>query len=164
MQRVLVIGCSGAGKSTLARQLAARLDLPVHHLDRLFWRPGWVQRDPTEFRHDHQDLLRHPRWIIDGNYTSTLAERLAACDTVLFLDFPTSLCFWRILKRRFSRAPRTDMSEGCPERFDWEFYRYVLGFRRHHRPRVEQLLAEASGCAIHRLRSQSDLHNFLSAL
>jgi adenylate kinase family enzyme len=40
MRRVLVIGISGAGKSTFARELAARIGLPLIHLDKEFWRPG----------------------------------------------------------------------------------------------------------------------------
>ena len=43
MRRALVIGSGGAGKSTLARELGARAGLPVVHLDRLYWRPGWTK-------------------------------------------------------------------------------------------------------------------------
>ena len=45
MQRVLVIGSPGAGKSTLSHQLAERTGLPLHHLDRMHWLPGWIERD-----------------------------------------------------------------------------------------------------------------------
>jgi len=43
MERVMIIGCAGAGKSTLARKLGAITGLPVIHLDREHWRPGWVE-------------------------------------------------------------------------------------------------------------------------
>ena len=49
MRRVLVIGCGGAGKSTFARELGARTGLPVVHLDRLYWKPGWVPTPPGEW-------------------------------------------------------------------------------------------------------------------
>ena len=48
MERILVIGCPGAGKSTLSRQLGEKLGLPVIHLDRLFWKPGWVESTREE--------------------------------------------------------------------------------------------------------------------
>jgi len=43
MSRIAVIGSPGAGKSTLARKLGQALGLEVHHLDRLYWQPGWVE-------------------------------------------------------------------------------------------------------------------------
>jgi adenylate kinase family enzyme len=48
MKRILIIGCGGAGKSTLARQLGDKLGLPVVHLDKLFWHPGWVESSKEE--------------------------------------------------------------------------------------------------------------------
>ncbi len=44
LKRIAIIGCGGAGKSTLARELGKILDLPVVHLDRVYWKPGW---EPT---------------------------------------------------------------------------------------------------------------------
>ena len=49
MERIVIIGCGGSGKSTLARQLGEMTGLPVIHLDKLFWRPGWVHISPEEF-------------------------------------------------------------------------------------------------------------------
>jgi hypothetical protein len=37
--------------------------------------------------------------VIDGNYGGTLAARLAACDTVVFLDLPRIVCAWRVVRR-----------------------------------------------------------------
>jgi adenylate kinase family enzyme len=50
VRRVAVVGSSGAGKSTFARDLGARTGLPVVHLDRPFWRPGWVETPREEWR------------------------------------------------------------------------------------------------------------------
>ena len=44
-RRWLILGAGGAGKSRLAREMAELLGLPVIHLDRHFWNPGWVETD-----------------------------------------------------------------------------------------------------------------------
>lgn len=36
-KRVVVIGCPGAGKSTFSRKLHAVTNLPLFHLDALYW-------------------------------------------------------------------------------------------------------------------------------
>ncbi len=129
MKRVLVMGPSGSGKSTLAREVGAALGLEVVHLDRLHYRADWVEAPPEEFRAAILDAVQEPAWVIDGNYTSKGAseERLAACDTIVFLDFPRRVCFWRVLRRTVRTFGRTrpDLADGCIERIDFEFLRWV---------------------------------------
>ena len=97
MNRVLVIGSSGAGKSTFSRRLAEITGLPLIHLDRLFWKPGWVETDRAEWSEVVAQALEGERWIIDGNYSGTMKMRLAVCDTVIFLDLSRFLCTYRVL-------------------------------------------------------------------
>jgi len=138
MQRVLVIGPCGAGKSTAAVEIGGLLGLPVHHLDRLHWRAGWVESTRDELRAALAPILAGERWLIDGNYGGTMDERLARADTVVYLDYPTWLCLWRALARvwRYRGRSRPDMAPGCPERFDLAFVFYILTFRRGPRRKV----------------------------
>src|ERR1700747_2730402 len=99
MRRVLVLGCPGAGKSTLARRMAAALTLPLVELDRMFWRPGWVEAPREEFRDAVVRLAAMPAWIMDGNYRFTFDLRLPVADTIVFLDLPRRICMWRIIMR-----------------------------------------------------------------
>ncbi|HEX6622566.1 MAG TPA: DNA topology modulation protein [Pyrinomonadaceae bacterium] len=144
MQKILVIGSGGAGKSTFARRLGARLRLEVIHLDAHHWRPNWVGTPNDEWQEVVEELLRRDTWVMDGNYSGTLDTRLAACDTVIFLDLPRAVCLWRVLKRviMYRKRKRPDMAEGCGERFDLEFLRWVWGYRRRSRPKVVGLLRE----------------------
>lgn len=147
MQRILVIGSPGAGKSTLARALAARTGLPLHNLDRMHWLPGWVERDRAEGLAELREVLAQDRWIIDGNYGSSLPERLTRADTVVWLDYPTWLCLGRVFKRWWQYRGRTrpDMIEGCPENLNFEFLHYVLVFRTNWQARNAAALSGFSG-------------------
>lgn len=138
MNRIAIIGCGGAGKSTLARRLGQVLNLPVHHLDALHWQPGWKLPERNQWRARHDELLCGDRWIIDGNYGDTMDARLAAADTIIFLDLPTLVCLWRILRRRIAYHGRTrpDMAPDCAEQIDWPFLVWVATYRSKRRAEV----------------------------
>lgn len=163
MRRVLIIGQPGAGKSTLGRQLARTTGLPLVHLDRHYWHPGWQDSEPAAWTATVDRLVAEPRWIIEGNYPGTLPARLARADTVIHLDFPTWLCFARVVRRILSGQRPGELPPGCPERFDREFLRYTLRYRQRHRARDMRPLAGFSG-TVHRFSSPGQLRAWLAAL
>jgi len=142
-QRILVLGSGGAGKSTAARALAAALDLPLHHLDRLFWRPGWQPTPDAEWAALQVELVRGERWVIDGDYSGTLPIRLGRADGVLLLDLPRTVCIWRVLWRaaRHWGRQRADVGEGCPEHVDLAFLRWIWAFPRRSRGTLLKAMA-----------------------
>ena len=76
----------------MALRLGSELNLPVHHLDRLWWLPGWVEKSRERFDAELAEILKQERWILDGNYLRTMEMRLEKCDTVFLLDYPVELC------------------------------------------------------------------------
>ena len=130
MKRVLVIGCSGSGKSTFSRKLGAITDLPVVHLDQHFHGPNWEEMETERWEGVVQDIISKESWIIDGNYGGTLDMRSERADTIIFLDYPTVACLWRITKRTFKYfgKVRPDAATGCKERFDLDFFHYVATY------------------------------------
>ena len=146
MKRIAVIGCCGAGKSYLSMQLSEKLDIPVYHLDKMFWDTNWVEQDNTVFLAEQKETVRGERWIIDGNYTSSMAIRLDRADTVIFLDFPTYLSLYGIFRRylKYRNSTRPDMTEGNPEKIDFEFFWFVFTFRMKKRKRILNVLKNYS--------------------
>jgi len=167
MRRVLVIGSGGSGKSTFSTRLGELLNLEVHHLDKLFWHPGWVETPRDEWLKIVTELTDRDSWILDGNYSGTLDVRIQKADTVIFLDLSRWLCLWRIISRvlRYRDGTRPDMAEGCRERLDLEFISWVWNYPRRSRPKVVKLLAEHSeGKKIIWLRSRAEVERFLTNL
>ncbi|MGR6317912.1 adenylate kinase [Micromonospora soli] len=167
MRRILIVGSSGAGKSTLAREVARRLDLPLVHLDRHYWRPGWVAPADAEFRAAVRALAARPVWVMDGNYGSTLDLRLPRADLLVLCDPSRLRCLARVLRRRWTRraTPRPDLPEGCPEQLDLPFLRYVWDYPRRSRPRVLATARElAPGLPVVRLRTPAQVRRWLSTL
>src|SRR6185312_14348720 len=100
-RRIAVLGPSGSGKSFLATRLAEITGLPVVHLDRLAYQPGWRETDADELKRIHRQLLDECEWVIDGNYTNVdKAERIRRADLVVVLAPPRRTCIWRILRRQ----------------------------------------------------------------
>ena len=156
--RILLIGCGGSGKSTLARRLGEKTGLPVVHLDRIYWKPGWTPLSREEFDERLVVELQKPEWIMDGNFDRTIPLRLQYCDAVIFLDLPRLVCVWGVICRILKSYGRTrpDMGEGCPEKFDLSFLKWVWNFNGQKREKYLSLLNE-SGKPFYRIRSRREL-------
>jgi adenylate kinase family enzyme len=159
MKKIAIVGCGGSGKSTLARKLGEVTGLPVYHLDALYWKPGWVATPNEEWDRLQTELIGTEKWIIDGNYGRTLDIRLEAADTIVFFDLSRWVTMYRLIKRRFMyhRKTRPDLTEGCPERLDLKFVKWVWNFNRDKRPAMmEKLQSYAATKQIIILKKWSD--------
>ena len=163
MERIVIIGCGGAGKSTLARQLGQKWNIPVVHLDKLFWKPGWVEMPKDEFDELLRQEMAKEKWIMDGNFKRTLPERIARCDTVIYLDFSRFACLLGVLKRIVTTygTVRPDMGEGCPERVDFEFLKWVWNYNKNKRERNHKLLLESAHARVIILKNRRQVKQFL---
>lgn len=150
MQKILIIGSPGSGKSTFSKILSQKLNIPLVHLDSLFWKAGWVESEREEFDTLLLSELQKDKWIIDGNYSRTMEMRLKYADTVIFFDYNRFLCLWRVIKRvviNYGKV-RFDMPKGCPERFDWEFLKYVYNFNSKQRADIYKKLSTNSNVRV----------------
>ncbi len=166
MQRVVIIGSGGAGKSTLARQLGERLDLPVYHLDQIYWRPHWQPITHTEFTNRQKTILKKSQWIVDGNYGGTVDLRFKKADTIIVLDLPTLTCLWGAFTRywKYKNRTRPDMTPGNKEQLTWEYIRFILNYRRTRRPRIfGKIAALPEDKQVFILKSRADVRALLKS-
>jgi adenylate kinase family enzyme len=168
MERILVMGSPGSGKSTFARRLSHITGIPVVSLDALFWKPGWKPSDAAEFETRVAEAVRGPRWIIDGDYIWWAGDiRRGVADAVIWFDLPRRTCMVGIISRiatSYGRV-RPEMAEGCPERINAEFFRYVWTYRRERRPKLQQYLGglradQSLICFTERAQAERYLANF----
>ncbi|MDX3435593.1 P-loop NTPase family protein [Streptomyces stelliscabiei] len=135
MKKVAIVGCGGSGKSYLARELGKILDAPVTHLDAAFYDDEWNALPMDKFTELQRDLVAKPRWVIDGNYNSTLQVRLEACDTVILMDVSTISALYGIFSRQL-RHGAGHKGNGVHNRIHWGVIKYVATYRCKMRPRV----------------------------
>jgi len=157
--RVAVVGISGSGKSTFASTLAARTGLPLLHGDRLDWLENWGVRPDDELRAMHDTWIAQPHWIIEGWVDSERASRLAAADLVVDLDFPASLCTWRVLVRMLRGQRRAEMPTGCVDQLNWRTLKWVVS--KAERPSIEAALRVARPKNYVRLQTRRDAGDWL---
>ncbi len=164
MKRIMVIGCCGAGKSTFSRKLHNCIGIPLFHLDQHYWKPNWVESEKEEWTKVVTNLAKQDKWVIDGNYGGTMDIRLNRADTIIYLDYPTWKCFWRVLQRIWKHygKVRPDMPEGCKERFDLDFLHYVATFNIVKRKSLyAKLNAHKKDTSIHIFKTDQEAAQFL---
>ena len=166
MQRVLVIGSGGSGKSTFSMQLAERLGLPLVHLDTLYWRDGWIETPKDEWVRVVAKVIAEPRWVMDGNYGGTLDMRMAAADTVIFLDMPRLVCLWRVVKRyvEFRGMAHPGTPAGNPVRLRWDFLWWIWTYPVRRRPGILERLRQLRTQRVFVLSGQADIDRFLGSI
>lgn len=161
MNKVIVIGCPGGGKSTFARMLHEKTGLPLYYLDLMYWNADRTTVDRAVFHERLHATMEKESWIIDGNYASTMEMRLAACDTVFFLDYSLEVCLAGIDARRGKSRP--DMpwveTEG-----DEEFIAFIKNYSTDSRPKVMELLGRYSDKNIVIFKTRAEADAFLETM
>ncbi|NQP35907.1 adenylate kinase [Streptococcus suis] len=161
MKKVIVIGCPGAGKSTFSLKLKEKTGLPLYHLDQLNWLPDTTTVAREVFQARQEEVLGQDRWIIDGNYGSTYELRMAACDTIIFFDYPEEVCVEGLYNR--VGKTRADMP-WVEESVDEELLAFVKDFRTQVRPTIFNLLSIYQDKNIFIFTSRKEANDYLKKL
>lgn len=137
MLKAIVIGSPGAGKSTFSRKLKNITDLELYYLDMIWHKPDQTNISKEEFDQQLNKIIKKDSWIIDGNYLRTMEQRLKACDTVFFLDYPLEVCLEGVNARIGKQ--REDMP-WIESQFDQEFKQWIIEFPQVQLPEIYKLL------------------------
>jgi adenylate kinase family enzyme len=119
-RRIVVVGSTGSGKTTLARLLSRALGVPHIELDALHWGPRWTPVADETFRERVRDAVAPERWVSDGNYSVVRDLLWQRADTLLWLDYPLWLIYWRLAPRTLRRGLRRELLWGNNRERLWE--------------------------------------------
>ena len=85
------------------------------------------------------EILRHPEWIIDGNYQRTLDIRMKKADTIILFDLPTELCLEGAIARIGTKREDLPWVE-TEETLESGFRKWIEQFSEKQLPEIYALL------------------------
>ena len=162
MKEIIVIGCPGSGKSTFSKSLHKITGIPLFHLDMLFWNEDKTTVEKSVFIDRLSKIFQSDKWIIDGNYASTMELRMQKCDTVIFLDYPSDVCLDGINERK--GKPRSDLPWIESEEDDAEFIEFIKNYNSQSRPQVIELLEKYPHKDIYVFSNRTKAEEFLTEI
>lgn len=140
--RICIMGPSNSGKSTLAEAVARAKDLALIHLDQLHHHPhtDWVPRPANEFAALHDAAILGARWVIEGNYSRLLPQRLERATGLVLLDVPTTTSLYRYIRRCWFERDRRGALEGGRDSVKWDMIQHIVVATRANRSRYRDMI------------------------
>lgn len=166
MQKILIIGSNGAGKSTFSYALAEKLNLPLIHIDQIYWRGRWEVTPRDEFERAVVGEAQKEKWIIEGNNIKSLEQRLEYADTVFWFEFPPLFCIFNIFKREwhYRGKVRPDMPDECVSKLRLSFLRYAWHFNKNNHTRINQMLRHYTHVKVIRFTRRRQVRKYLKSI
>ncbi len=163
MDKITILGLTASGKTTLANKLGEILNIPVTHLDQIFWKEeGGLKQDA--FVSELSNVMKNDKWIIEGSMprSKTLDLRLSEADTIILFDLPLLLVFWRQIKRFFKyfNKVRPDMGGENKQKYPitWNEFKYAINYPiKDLRVRVLEKSTTKKVFIIKSLKDEADL-------
>lgn len=162
--RICIMGPSNSGKSTLAQAIARAKGVPAVYLDQLHHLPDtdWTPRPHAEFAALHDAAITSAEWVIEGNYSSLLPQRLDRATGLILLDVATPVSLYRYVRRCWSEHERPGALDGGRDSVKWDMIRHIMVRTRSNRRRYRDMFATL-GLPKVRLGSRQALSDFYRA-
>jgi adenylate kinase family enzyme len=159
--RICILGPSNSGKSTLATAIAQARGLTPVHLDQFYHLPGtdWVPRPAQDFIALHDEAIAGEAWVMEGNYSKCLPQRLARATGLILLDCPTATSLFRYLRRSWFERSRPGALAGGQDSVKWDMIRHIAVATRRNRGQYKAMFERITLPKI-RLATQRDITRF----
>lgn len=162
VDRISIVGGPGTGKTTLGNILSKIFEIPVLHIDGLFYEANWVESDKNVRDKKILEFANKEKWIIDGNYSSTLKQRIDKADLIIFLDYSNVARMKGILQRYMKyRGREREEIPGCNERLDYTFLKYTWNFNKNKRSNLVSIINSTDQSKILTFKNRNKLNKWL---
>ena len=165
MKKIILIGCPGSGKSTMSFVLEQMLEYPVLHLDKIYHIDNNTHISREELVQKVETFAKNNEcWIIDGNYISTIEQRIILADTIILLDIDTDICIQNAIDR--SKKERgEDMAEGFDNsKLQDGFIDFIKKFKNDSLPKIMALLEKYKNKNIFIFKNYQEINEFLEKI
>ncbi len=140
VKKMIIIGCPGSGKSYLSKYFKQCMHIPLYHLDQLYWYGNWQHISKEEFIEKQEEIMKNPKWIIDGHYNHTLENRIKNTEMIIYLKLRPSSCIKGVKYRIQHTSIREDMPSSCIETtLDPHFEDCIRHFNQNNDAQIQQL-------------------------
>lgn len=166
MNRIIVIGCPGSGKSTLTFKLQNILKYPVMHLDKVYHIDNDTRISTEELIEKVNEFASSNHdWIIDGNYITTMEQRIILADTIILLDIDSNICVQNAISRS-KKERQEDMAVGFDvSKISQDFLNYIAKFKETTLPKIMELYEKYKNTKrFIILKSYKDIDDYISKL
>ena len=133
-QRIIILGPSNSGKSTLAVSIARKQAMIAVHLDQLRQIPNtnWQERPDADFAQLHNAAIQKDSWVMDGNYSSLMPQRVERATGLIALNSNVWLRYFRYVKRTLrNNEARAGHLEGGEDQLSWKMTRWIMQTRNN---------------------------------
>lgn len=157
--RICIFGPSNAGKSTLAVAMARALAVPAVYLDLLYHLPNtdWTPRPAPEFERLHAEAIADSGWVMEGNYSRLMADRLNRATGIVLIDTPAFGNLYRYVRRTLFERDRIGTLEGGRDSLKWLMIRHIAYVQPRRRNDLHAKVTE-SGLPFIKVRGLPELN------
>jgi len=126
--KISVIGYSSSGKSTFSKRLKSIYQIPLLHIDKIYFKENWIERDVKTVEEEIISFTKQDNWIIDGLYRKIAVNRFDEADQIFIFNFNRFKCLYGAIYRRikFHNQVRDSIAQGCKERLNLSFIFWIL--------------------------------------
>lgn len=161
MKQIIIIGCPGSGKTYFAKQLSEILQIELFHMDNIYWKKDKTHISRRELISEVDRIISQSEWILDGNYISTIEQRIKGADTIFLFDYTKKDCLEGVKSRI---CVKRDDIPWIETKLDPDFEKWIMDFRKDTLPEIEKILERFKYKTIIRFTCREDKEKYLMKL